>query len=120
MGHAILVVDDDPAIRTLVVAILGAEGYNVTAVTTGESALCMVTAQRPHLLILDVHLPDMDGPTLYSQMKGLPGMDTLPVLWVTAYTGIVDGLPYNDPRMIVMMKPFSVDKLVSTVADVLS
>src|SRR5690348_7555636 len=58
---AVLVVDDEPAIRRLVQTVLGLEGCVVNSVATGAEAVAVVHTHRPDLLVLDVHLPEMDG-----------------------------------------------------------
>ena len=64
MGHRILVVDDEPHIRTLLRAYLEAEGHLVTEAASGADALHRALAtdgSAPDLVLLDVGLPDLDG-----------------------------------------------------------
>lgn len=57
----ILVVDDDSAVRTLLVRFLSRQGYQVEAAIDGSSALAQFERFSPDLLILDVNLPDTNG-----------------------------------------------------------
>ena len=57
----ILVVDDEPAIRRLLRTVLRAHGYDTAEVGDGAGAVAAALAYRPHLVILDLGLPDMDG-----------------------------------------------------------
>jgi two-component system, chemotaxis family, chemotaxis protein CheY len=57
----ILIVDDDPAIRSTVSEILDMEGYPVQTAANGQEALSKVRATRPWLIILDMRMPIMDG-----------------------------------------------------------
>ncbi|WP_031010077.1 response regulator [Streptomyces sp. NRRL F-5727] len=58
----IVVVDDDPEFRRIVTTLLRARGLRVVAEAgDGSSALTVVRAHRPHGLLLDLHLPDMNG-----------------------------------------------------------
>lgn len=57
----ILVVDDEPEVRQLVADFLEAKGYEVTTATSGVEALAAVAAQRPHLVLLDIMMPRMNG-----------------------------------------------------------
>ena len=57
----ILVVDDEPNIAELLSAALTFEGYQVGVASTGAEALEQVRSFRPHLVMLDVMLPDLDG-----------------------------------------------------------
>ncbi|MDB9312387.1 response regulator transcription factor [Spirulina sp. CS-785/01] len=65
----ILVVDDDPAIRTLVHRFLTQKNYQVESAADGESALNLFDTFNPHLVILDVNLPDSLGYNLCEEMQ---------------------------------------------------
>nr|WTC14148.1 response regulator [Streptomyces anthocyanicus] len=61
----IVVVDDDPGFRSIATMLLTARGLRVVAESRdGASALDAVRAHRPHGLLLDLHLPDLDGLTV--------------------------------------------------------
>ena len=60
----VLVVDDEPDIRELIKDILEDEGHRITTASDGESARAAVKAQRPHLILLDIWMPDIDGISL--------------------------------------------------------
>jgi len=60
-GLRVVIVDDEPAIRTFLRASLTAHGYVIFEASNGQEALDAVTAHRPGLVILDLGLPDMDG-----------------------------------------------------------
>jgi DNA-binding NtrC family response regulator len=71
----ILVVDDEPDIRTLVQEILEDEGYTVGAAQNGESARHALRDRRPDLILLDIWMPDLDGISLlkeWAEDDGLP------------------------------------------------
>src|SRR5262245_21753195 len=57
----ILVVDDDPDILATTLTILQAEGYDVQGASTGRAALGLVDTWLPHLILMDIRMPDMDG-----------------------------------------------------------
>lgn len=65
----VLVVDDDPTVRDVLRAMLGFEGCQVVDAPDGESALVMSAAFRPHVVILDVTMPGMDGLEVCRQLK---------------------------------------------------
>lgn len=65
----ILVVDDEPAILAAVVPLLRARGYEVFTATSGQTALDAVDRHSPHLVILDLGLPDMEGAEVCRQMR---------------------------------------------------
>jgi CheY-like chemotaxis protein len=60
-GHSILVVDDDPAIRATVAEILEAEGYTIRTASNGREALELVEQDVPHVVLLDMQMPVLDG-----------------------------------------------------------
>lgn len=60
-GLRVVIVDDEPAIRTFLRASLTAHGYTIFEAANGEEAVAAVTNHRPGLVILDLGLPDMDG-----------------------------------------------------------
>jgi len=59
--NSLLVVDDDPEIRSLVKEFLTLRGYRVRVAQDGKEALDMVEQERPHLIILDLNMPRMNG-----------------------------------------------------------
>ena len=59
--HRVLVVDDEPNIVDVVTMALRFQGFEVESAGTGAGALAAVTSFRPHLIVLDVMLPDMEG-----------------------------------------------------------
>jgi two-component system KDP operon response regulator KdpE len=65
----ILIVDDEPEIRSFLSAALGSEGYAVDYAETGEEALKFVAAKPPDLVILDLGLPDKDGQEVLAQIR---------------------------------------------------
>ena len=71
----VLVVDDEPDIRTLVKEILEDEGYDVTIAQDGSTARKALRERRPDLVLLDIWMPDVDGISLlkeWSEGEGLP------------------------------------------------
>lgn len=81
----ILVVEDHPLNRELVVDLLEAAGYTVLQAEDGTGLLERVRRERPALIILDLQLPGLDGFTLLGQLKAEPATADIPVLVTTAY-----------------------------------
>ena len=65
----LLVVDDDPDIRWLISTFLQNEGFSVELAATGEEALQFIERRGPRLVILDMHLPGMDGSDVTSELR---------------------------------------------------
>ncbi|MGD0090377.1 MAG: response regulator [Planctomycetota bacterium] len=81
----ILVVDDDPEIRDLIVAVLQPHGMEIVAAADGPAALLQAACQRFELCVLDVGMPGMNGLEVCRRLRALPFTRALPVLFMTAY-----------------------------------
>ena len=113
MTH-ILVVEDEPSLRQLLVNNLGYEGYSVTAVDDGQPALAAHQQQHADLIILDLMLPHMDGFQVLAALR--ERNDLVPVLMLTARGEEADrvkGLSIGADDYLV--KPFSVLELVARI-----
>jgi CheY-like chemotaxis protein len=83
--RAILYVEDDPDIREIAVfALEQVGGYSVTPCDGGACAIDSVAASPPDLVLLDVMMPGMDGPTTLRALQDNPAMARIPVVFVTA------------------------------------
>jgi CheY-like chemotaxis protein len=67
--YKILVVDDEDNIRTLIQAMLKHEGRHVALAAKGKDAITMFKKERPHLTILDIDMPDIDGITVLREIR---------------------------------------------------
>jgi two-component system OmpR family response regulator len=114
----VLVVDDEPNITDLVATALRYEGFAVQTAATGREALKAVTSFRPHLLVLDIMLPDLDGFEVQHRLAA-NGTKT-PIVFLTARDGTEDkvrGLTMGADDYVT--KPFSIEELVARVRAVL-
>jgi two-component system, OmpR family, response regulator len=116
--HRILVVDDEPNIVDVVSMALRYQGFAVASAATGQEALTQVAAFRPHLMLLDVMLPDMEGfdvaERLGAQRAGVP------IIFLTARDATPDkvrGLTAGGDDYVT--KPFSLEELVARIRTVL-
>jgi two-component system, OmpR family, response regulator len=109
----ILVVDDEKSITDLVTMALHLQGVSVEVAHTGSDALRAVQAFRPHLVVLDVMLPDFDGFAVLERMVQDRRSADIPVLFLTARGELDDrlrglGLGGDD----YMTKPFSIEEML--------
>lgn len=82
----ILVVDDEPGLRTVLSNILKSEGYNVIAVENGKKAIETVRLGNPDVMFLDIRLPDMDGLQILEEVKKInPG---IPVIMCSGFDDV--------------------------------
>jgi putative two-component system response regulator len=86
----ILVVDDDPQVRTLLVRFLEADGFEALVAADGQQALEMVAHAPPDLIILDVDMPRMNGLELCRRLKQNENTALIPVTMLTGYNDAGD------------------------------
>jgi CheY-like chemotaxis protein len=89
MKQTILIVDDDVHVREMIQVMLGTAGFDVVQAANGDSALSRLGAGGVDLMITDLRLPEMDGGTLISRVRGESGLETLPILVLSGYADAV-------------------------------
>lgn len=112
--HRILVVDDEPSISDLISTSLRFVGFEVRTAATGSEALTVAQDFKPHAIVLDVMLPDLDGFEVCRQLRNA-GLN-VGVLFLTAKDGMEDkvaGLTIGGDDY--MTKPFSLEELVARI-----
>src|ERR1700692_2389143 len=80
----ILVVDDQPADMKLMEDLLRREGYDVRAVAGGQLALLAASQQPPDLILLDIHMPEMNGFEVCERLKSDASLGSIPVIFLSA------------------------------------
>jgi CheY-like chemotaxis protein len=119
-GETILVVDDEPSVRMLVVDLLEDLGYQVLDAEDGASGLALLqSAARIDLLITDVGLPGMNGRQMADAAR--VGRPELKVLFITGYaeTALLDNGRLG-PDMAILTKPFSIDTMAQRVREMVA
>ena len=117
-GPRVLVVDDEESITVLVATALRYEGFQVEVAASGRGALTAATSFRPHLVVLDIMLPDLDG--FEVQRRLAADRLRVPILFLTAREETEDkvrGLTMGADDYVT--KPFSLEELVARVHAVL-
>jgi CheY-like chemotaxis protein len=69
LPYKVLIVDDEDSIRTLVQTMLKQEGRHVALAAKGKDAITVFKMERPHLTILDIDMPDIDGLTVLREIR---------------------------------------------------
>jgi DNA-binding response OmpR family regulator len=109
----VLVVDDEPALRSVVRAVLNDEGYTVLEAPNGASMLELLARERADLVLLDVMMPGGDGREAYRELRARADRPDVPVVMMSAAVR-PDGL---DPSIAAFLrKPFDLDHLLALVA----
>ncbi len=110
--RAVLVIDDEPSIRLLVMRALDRAGYNAVEAPNAAEALRLATARRPMLAILDLGLPDRDGLELIGPLRDLETS----VLVLTAREAVQEKVAALDLGADdYLVKPFDTEELLARV-----
>jgi len=81
----ILIIEDNPSNLKLVKTLLTIEGYEIQTATNAEEALELLNAFHPHLILMDLQLPGMDGLELTQKLKSDPRFQKIIIIALTAY-----------------------------------
>jgi len=116
----VLVVEDEPALLTLLRYNLEREGFRVAAAADGEEALLLAREEKPDLVLLDWMLPLLSGIEVCRQLRRLPEMRSIAVIMLTAKGEEADKLRGLDVGADdYVTKPFSPSELMARVKAVL-
>jgi DNA-binding response OmpR family regulator len=116
----ILIVEDDPAIQTLLLDILHEQGYATMCCQAAQEAQALIMAEQPDLCILDIHLLDRPagGWEVLSLARLLPATTTVPIIVCSADIRFLEvkRQELHAQRCIILPKPFELDVLLAAVA----
>jgi signal transduction histidine kinase/CheY-like chemotaxis protein len=116
-GGAVMVVEDEDALRKLVSSIVSAAGYRVTVASNGDDALSMAATQRIDLLLTDVVMPGLSGPKLAARLRMNQG--DLQVLYMSGYDRDMVQQEVLEGRATLLAKPFTPRGLLMRIDEVL-
>ena len=119
MKKRILIVEDEMSILQLLMLVLAKEGYEIHTCQNGREAIAKMKQVRPHLILLDVMLPGMDGQSVISIMEHDLELNSIPVLVTSA---LVESEALFQPFPQVKgfcAKPFVLKDLISKVKQAL-
>ena len=117
---AILYIEDDPANRILVRRVLEAEGYRVLEAEDGIQGLEIAQAEQLGAILVDIHMPEMDGFEVMTRLKSMPATASVPIIALTAMVMKGDRERTLEAGCSgYIEKPIDVDLLPAQVASVL-
>jgi len=112
----ILVADDEVALCRLVAATLNADNYEILEAGRGTEALVLAQSERPDLILLDVHMPELDGLEVCRRIKADEALRNTPVVMLTAASQQVDlEAGYAAGADSYLTKPFSPLELLEVI-----
>ena len=110
MSGSLLVVDDDDDVREATTALMQRNGWDVVAVGSGAEALAYLARATPDLVLLDLHMDDMNGWEVLSVLKAQPRLKKTKVVVITGSTAKVS------PPTIVLRKPAKLEQILEAVS----
>jgi CheY-like chemotaxis protein len=110
----VLVVEDDEAVSSLLIALLEDRGYGAVPALDGRSAIDLAGELLPDLITLDLALPGTDGHEVLARLKANPRTRDIPIVVISAFTQI---LPAGDRKKLAYLlgKPFDVTEVLEVV-----
>jgi len=118
----ILVIDDEDGIREIIqICLETAAGWDVLTSASGSEGLSAAQVQLPDAILLDVMMPDMDGPTTFRQLQANAATKHIPTILLTAKAKISEQRQFIDLGVTgVITKPFKAMDLVDQIRKILN
>lgn len=112
-SRQVLIVDDEPDIRRFLALSLEMSGFEVTVAEDGIQADALVRETMPHLVVLDVMMPGVDGISVLRKLRSHPLTQAIPVVMLTAKSSDEDTWAgWEAGANYYMTKPFDIDHLI--------
>ena len=117
----VLLIDDDDAIREVaVVALEVVGGWEVLSAGSGQEGVRLAVRERPDVVLLDVMMPGMDGPTALSLLRADSRTQDIPVIFLTAKLQAAEQRRWDGLHVAgVLAKPFDPMRLPGQISDLL-
>ncbi len=119
--HRVLIIDDEDDIREVAALSLEATaGWTILTASSGSAGIAVASAEQPDAILMDVMMPEMDGPSTFKLMQGNPAISGIPVVLLTAKVQGVDQRRFADLGVAgILFKPFDPLTLSAQIAEVL-
>ncbi len=117
----VVCIDDEPEMIELIRLVLGRRNFQFVGATRGREGLQLVRQLNPHLVLLDLMMPDMDGWEIYQQMKTSEELKDIPVIIISAKPESIDkalGFHIAEEDAYIT-KPFGPNELLTSINTVL-
>jgi two-component system, cell cycle response regulator DivK len=116
MKQRILVIEDNVDNREILRDLLTSVGYEVIEAMTGQAGVCATAEHHPDLILMDLHLPGLDGYDATRRIKADPALGHIPIIAVTAYALSGDDVKARQAGCDgYVAKPFAPRTLLATI-----
>mgnify|MGYP005845481385 CR=1 FL=1 len=116
----ILVIDDDPAMQTVLEIALREAGYRVEVASDGQEGIAKLVSLRPNLVICDIMMPQMDGVEAFQHMKDQLQEDGIPIFIITALNRKPWFADLEAEGAVIIQKPFDIEQVLSLIQTMLN
>jgi CheY-like chemotaxis protein len=119
--HRVLIIDDEDDIREVAALSLEATvGWEILTASSGREGIATAAREKPDAILMDVMMPEMDGPTTFKQLQANPATASIPVVLLTAKVQGVDQRRFAGLGVAaVLFKPFDPLTLATQISEVL-
>jgi two-component system, OmpR family, response regulator len=119
----VLIVEDDDELKELIKIRIEACGHKALIATKGDDALTLAQEIRPHAVILDIFLPDMDGLTVLKRMKAPLDIETgkpsqikdIPIVVITGKAPMIENMTRVEGAADFFVKPINLEQLAGRI-----
>lgn len=113
----ILIVDDEPVNLRLLSEMLMIQGYSVRSVLSGSMALNSVHMDAPDVILLDIHMPEMDGYEVCQRLKSLEHARDIPIIFISALDDVADKVKaFTVGGVDYIIKPFQIEEVMARIS----
>ena len=116
----ILVIDDDPAMQTVLEIALREAGYRVEVASDGQEGVAKLVSLRPNLVICDIMMPQMDGVEAFQRMKDQLQEEGIPIFVITALNRKPWFADLEAEGAGIIQKPFDIEQVLSLIQTMLN
>ncbi|MEM6836965.1 MAG: response regulator [Cyanobacteria bacterium P01_C01_bin.120] len=122
MTKRLLLIDDDSGARRIIqLSLEAAAGWQVLTAASGPAGMAIAVAELPDAILLDVMMPELDGPATYQKLQAHPKTQTIPVIMLTAKAGPGEQQSLLDLGISgIITKPFKVPALIAEIRRLLN
>lgn len=122
MPKRILLIDDEDGLRRIIqFSLEAAAGWSVFAASCGLEGLEIAATERPDAILLDVMMPDLDGPTTFRRLQENSVTQSIPVIMLTAKASAAEHQPLVQLGVAgIITKPFKIPALITQIRNILN